>query len=51
MSKIKDAMLLAEEQYGEEFYQAMEDWESDKASQLIFKAVIEDGKKKLVNIK
>lgn len=51
MSKIGDAILVAEETYGEEFHQAMDDWESNKASQLVFKAVVEDGKRKLVNVK
>ena len=51
MSKIKDAMLLAEEQYGEEFHHAMDEWEYDKASQIVFKAVEENGKHKLVNVK
>lgn len=51
MSKIKDAMLLAEEQYGEEFHHAMDEWEFEKASQIMFKAVVEDGKRKLVNVR
>lgn len=51
MSKIKDAMLLAEEQYGEEFHHAMDEWEFDKASQIVFKAVEENGKRKLVNVR
>lgn len=51
MSKIKDAMLLAEEQYGEEFHHAMDEWEYEKASQIMFKAVEENGKRKLVNVR
>lgn len=51
MSKIKDAMLQAEEMYGEEFHRAMEDWESDKAAQLVFRAVEINGKRALVNVK
>lgn len=51
MSRIGDAVLEAEETYGEEFHRAMDEWEFDKASQLVFKTVVEDGKKKLVNVK
>lgn len=51
MSKIKDAILIAEEQYGDEFHHVMDEWEYYKASQIVFKAVEEDGKKKLVNVK